>query len=350
MRSNQLNTLVFSVLPIASTRNLCAYETMDHSPLRPKFFRFIFAFFAALLVCSCTHKELCYTHPHISNVQVDFNWSEEPSTYPKSMSVYFFKEGSDAEPLRFEFTEPTGGRIRLTPGVYHAVSVNSDERNHTHQDIYEYDSFCVTTKDASTVAGLSKFGVTPKDLPKAKSAVQERMVLEPNNVWYANARDIFVPDGEDHTMTLDFKSHLVTYNILVRNAANLKWVYGISASMSGLAGGIHIGSGELSDERVTIPFEARWNRDDSTVSGSFTSFGHCPGDKNKHYLQIYAVLADDSYWDFTYDVTDQVHNAPAGNVITIELDGLPIPKPVANGGGFKPTVGDWNSVEIELTM
>ena len=351
MRGDLLNTLVFGVLPIASTHSLCAHEARNCIASQSrKIFRFILASLILLFACSCTHKELCYNHPHITNVNVDFNWTEEPEKVPESMSVYFFKEGSESEPLRFEFTEPTGGRIRLTPGVYHAVSVNSDERNHAVKDTYDYDSFCVTTKDASSVAGLSKFGVAPKDLPRAKSAEQERMAVEPNNVWYANARDISVPDGEDHYVTLDIKSQLVTYNIYVKNAANLKWVYGISASMSGLAGGIHLGSGQLSDERVTIPFVARWNRDDSTVTGSFTSFGHCPTDTNKHYLKIYAVLADDSYWDFTYDVTDQVHNAPAGNLITIELDGLPIPKPVANGGGFKPTVGDWNSVEIELTM
>ena len=304
--------------------------------------------FAALV--SCTHKELCYDHPHVANVNVTFNWTEEPVKVPESMSVYFFRDESADEPLRFEFTEQEGGRIRLTPGIYHALCVNSDER--THQLLYtdEYDSFYVTTKDASSITGLTTFGVTPQNLPRAKSAEDERIVAEPKNVWYSNARDIVVGDGTDHSMSLDIRPQLATYDIEVKNVANLKWVYGVSATMSGLVGGIHLGTGALSEERVTIPFEAQWDKETNTISGSFTTFGHCPTNDNKHYLKIYAVLADGSCWDFTYDVTDIVHNAPDENRITIELDGLPIPKPVANGGGFKPTVDGWNSVEIELKM
>lgn len=299
---------------------------------------------------SCTHKELCYDHPHVTNVNVEFNWTEEPTKVPESMSVYFYKDEFAGEPIRFEFTQRNGGRIRLTPGTYHAVCVNSDERTHQVLDINEYDSFYVTTKDASSITGLSAFGVTPQNVPKAKAAEQERIVAEPKNVWYSNARDIFVGEGTEHSMSLDIKPQLATYNIEVKKVSNLKWVYGVSATMSGLVGGIHIGSGELSEERVTIPFEAQWDKENNTITGSFTTFGHCPTTDNKHFLKIYAVLADGSYWDFTYDVTDIIHNAPDENRITIELDGLPIPKPVANGGGFKPTVGEWNSVEIELKM
>ena len=305
---------------------------------------------AIVALVSCTHKELCYDHPHITNVNVEFNWTEEPEKVPESMSVYFYKDGSSDEPLRFEFTDQTGGRIRLTPGTYHAVSVNSDERNHQVVDINEYDSFYVTTKEAASITGLSTFGVTPQNLPKAKAAVEERIVAEPKNVWYSNARDIVIGDGEDHSVALDIRPQLATYRIEIKNASNLKWVYGVSATMSGLVGGLHIGTGQLSEERVTIPFEAQWNKEENMVTGSFTTFGHCPTKTNKHYLKVYAVLADGSYWDFTYDVTDIVHNAPDENMIVIELDGLPIPKPVANGGGFKPTVGEWNSIEIELKM
>lgn len=312
--------------------------------------RFLIILLSLVSFVACSHKDLCYNHPHVANVKVDFNWTEDPEKVPETMSVYFFKEGSDGEALRFEFTEQSGGKIRLLPGVYHAVCVNSDERNHHVADPNEYHSFYMTTKDAVSVSGLSSFGVTPQDLPKVKSGEKERMVTEPNNVWYSNARDIVIEDDIEQNVSLDIRSQLVTYQVIIRNVSNLKWVYGVSASMSGLSGGLYPGSGELSEEKVTIPFEARWNREDNTVTGSFTSFGHCPSDKNKHFLKVYAVLADNTYWDFTYDVTDIIHNSKDEEVISIELDGLPIPKPVVNGGGFKPTVGEWHSVEIELTM
>ena len=298
---------------------------------------------------NCTHKELCYDHPHISNVNVQFNWMEEPEKTPESMSVYFFEEGEE-KPLRFEFTNKGGGRIRLTEGTYHAISVNSDVRTHILHDIEDFNSFRVSTKDASSIAGLSTFGITPNDLPRMKNTEDERIASAPEYLWHSNARDIYIHDRSEQDVQLELESQVVTYNIEVRNAANLKWVYGMSATISGMAGGFHPATGELSEEKVTIPFEVQMNKEESLITGCLTSFGHYPGDEYPHYLKVYAVLADNSWWDFTFDVTDQIHGAQDNETITILVEELPIPKPVANGGGFKPTVGEWNSIEIELKM
>ena len=34
----------------------------------------------------------------------------------------------------------------------------------------------------------------------------------------------------------------------------------------------------------------------------------------------------------------------------IEVSGLPIPKPIVNGSGFRPTIDTWQGVEIEIGM
>ena len=304
----------------------------------------------ALLVC-CTHKDLCYDHPHVSNISVAFNWVEEPEKFPGSMSVYFFNDVvKERVPLRFEFTDPSGGKIRLNKGTYRAISVNSDTRSNYVVDGNDYDTFCVSTKDASSLSGLSMFGLTHNDLPRAKGSEDERMSVAPESFWYSSLTDFEVEYRTDRGMQLEIKPQIVTHNIEITNVANLKWVYGVSATMSGLSGGFYPGRGELSEEAVTISFEARMDKEKNTISGSFTSFGHCPGETVPHYLKIYAVLADNTWWDFTYNVTDLIHNSPDPYNISIQLDQLPIPKPVANGGGFKPTVGGWNSVEIELQM
>ena len=93
----------------------------------------------------------------------------------------------------------------------------------------------------------------------------------------------------------------------------------------------------------------------------FHIFGHCPrhaeGIHNKHMLTIYAVLADNSKWYYTMDVTETIHNAKAEEEeekterITIYIDeGLPIPKPIVNGSGFQPTIDGWQGEEIEVGM
>lgn len=67
-------------------------------------------------------------------------------------------------------------------------------------------------------------------------------------------------------------------------------------------------------------------------------------------MTIYAVLADESKWYYTYDVTDQIHSAPDQRNVHIVLDGLPLPKPIVNGGGFQPSVDEWQSVDVDIEM
>lgn len=49
-------------------------------------------------------------------------------------------------------------------------------------------------------------------------------------------------------------------------------------------------------------------------------------------------------------MTDQIHNAPDPRNVHIVLDGLPLPKPIVNGGGFKPTVKEWQTVDVDIKM
>lgn len=142
------------------------------------------------------------------------------------------------------------------------------------------------------------------------------------------------------------------YTVEIRNAENLKYVSGISGSLSSLAGGLLPGVGydAISEECVTIPFDAAVSADKTLVTGSLLAFGHCAATQNAHQLTIYAVLADESKWYYTYDVTDQIHSAPDQRNVHIVLDGLPLPKPIVNGGGFQPSVDEWQSVDVDIEM
>lgn len=302
----------------------------------------------AVLASSCRHKELCYNHPHVMEVNVEFIWEKAPQATPKSMSVYFFPENGK-EPLRFEFTDCTGGRIRLSAGTYHAICLNSDTRNNYVKNVSDFHSFCITTKDATALFGLSSFGVKTNEIPKAKDTENERVVVSPEMTWSSCVTDIKITE-QGQTVIFYPERRTSTYTVEIRNVQNLKWVNGLSGTISTMSAGYHPGACCLSEECVTIPFEAVMHRDEDMITGSFSSFGHCPTIVKPHYLTIYGILADGSRWYYDFDVTDQVHNAPDPYEIHIVLEELPFPKPVVNGGGFKPTVDDWNSIEIEIQM
>ena len=43
----------------------------------------------AMILFSCEHKELCFHHPHMVTLRVDFDWKNAPQADPEGMCVYF---------------------------------------------------------------------------------------------------------------------------------------------------------------------------------------------------------------------------------------------------------------------
>lgn len=305
-----------------------------------------------LLLTGCEHKELCHDHPHTTQLQVVFDWAKAPDASPKSMSLYLFpQDGGKA--LRYEFAGHKGGKIRVPAGHYDALCLNSDTEGIYYRNADKRTTFEVTTRTTTLLSRLSSLGVPSQNAPRAEGTKNERVALEPDRVWSDHTENIQLKkatDGQSLTLYPEISIHTCT--IEIRNAENLKYVSGVSASISTMAGGMlpGIGPNALSEERVTIPFGVAMSADKTTITGGIQSFGHCPTTQNSHKLVIYAVLADGSKWYYTYDVTEQFHTAPDPQHVHILLEKLPIPKPIVDGGGFDPSVDEWEDIEVDIEM
>lgn len=320
---------------------------------------------AALILAvttSCEHKELCYDHSHVADVQVVFDWRHAPDADPIAMLLYLFP-ADGSEPQLYWFSNRsggtiTGGTIRVPMGTYHAVCLNTDTENISHRNTERHETFHVTTHTTSLLSSLATLGVRSASPPRAESTEDERVVLPPDMLWTDHSEDIVVTESsETQTITFYPQVSVSRYTVEIRNAQNLKYVHGVSGSLSSLAGGLlpSKGADALTEECVTIPFDAAIEEDDkgekTIVTGSLQAFGHHDQSKgNKHGLIIYAVLDDGSKWYYTYDVTDQIHAAPDKRNVHILLEELPLPKPIANGGGFQPDVDEWDTVNIPIEM
>lgn len=312
------------------------------------------AVLAVLSLTSCEHKDLCHDSLHVVNVKVVFDWRKAPDAAPASMSLYLFPTHG-GEALRYEFTDRNGGIIRVPVGHYDAFCLNSDTENVTYRNTGSKTTFEVTTRTADLLSGLSALGVRSASVPRARGTEDERIVLPPDMLWSDHAEGIGLnQETAAPTITLYPAVSVCRYTVEIRNAKNLKYVSGVGSSISGLAGGLLPGAGAdaLTGERVTIPFDAVTGKDKdgekTVITGGLLTFGHKAG--NNHTLTVYAVLADGSKWYYTYDVTDQIHSAPDPRNVHIVLDGLPLPKPIVNGGGFQPEVEDWQTVPIDIEM
>lgn len=308
---------------------------------------YLLAALTALGAAACEHKELCYDHRHDVELEVVFDWQNDPDADPATMDLYLIPENGGSA-SRYQFPNRNGGRITVPLGRYHAFGINSDSETNVLRGKESWNTFEVYTVDASL---LSALGVRAEEPPRAEGTEDERVAYTPDRLWTADRQTLAMTDPErSYKITLYPDNRLCNYTVTIRNAENLKHIRGLSGSLSSLAGGLMVADASLTEERVTMSFGAQ-SDGESTVTAAFHTLGHCPTLPNPHKLVIYAVLADNSKWYYTYDVTDQIHNAPDPRNVAIVLDGLPLPKPIVNGGGFQPDVNDWEDgdrIEIEM--
>lgn len=78
---------------------------------------------------------------------------------------------------------------------------------------------------------------------------------------------------------------------------------------------------------------------------------------DQNFLGIGMTLRNNYSYDVTIDITEQMHNKPAGGVITVYFDAAGIPDedlekhPQSTGGGFNANVENWaNEVNAEVTI
>lgn len=292
---------------------------------------------------SCGEKELCYTHPHGRQVSVQFDWRHAPDARPVSMSLYLFPMDGESS-AQYEFAGRKGGMIDLSPGSYGALCANDDSPRNYFRNTNSRKTFEVYTREVRTLEGVDEL---ISNLPRAKDAGDEPVVHEPDSVWCDVTQSPFVLPGVrdsvslPHALTLYPRPLFRTCTVEIQNVENLKYTRGtLSATLSGLSGGVMVASGVPTDERVTVPFILH-SRDTTTLVGSFRTFGYTPGKQASHRLVVYATLRDGGRRYFTYDVTSQVRNSTDPLHIHIVLDKLPLPKAISGGDGLKVTLGKW---------
>ena len=196
---------------------------------------YLLAALAVLVAAACEHKELCYDHTHTVDVRVVFDWKNAPDAAPETMSLYLFPKAG-GEPLRYEFTDRRGGTITVPMGAYDALGLNSDTERLYFRNMNRRETFEVYTREANLLAAL---GVRSDDAPRAEGAQDERAVAQPDRLWCDCAEGIELKRGvAGQTVTLYPSRAVRSYTVEIRNAENLKYVKGLSGSLSGMACGL----------------------------------------------------------------------------------------------------------------
>ena len=324
---------------------------MKHSPQSRRWVATGSLLLLLCLLTGCEYKDLCYDHSHSDKVFVTFDWQKAPQHTATSMTVLFYNiDNPSQQPIRYDYPL-SGGSATLEPGRWRAVTYNNNTETILYRGAGAWNTIEAYTRLSSIEEGTQ---LTRAGMPQANGAEQERVILEPDPIWGCVSEEFtLVADGDGYHLVFMPEYRYITLKVKIANVPNLKYTEGIGGAISGVAASRYIATGELGQQMATEAFTVQ-KTGDETLEATVNIFGRRTDASDiAHYLTIYAILADGSKWYYTYDVSQQMHNPkqnPDDHHVYIELDDLPVPKPIVNGSGFQPTIDGWQGIEIPVDM
>lgn len=302
------------------------------------------------IACGCTNKELCFDHSHVAEMRVKFNWKNAPEANPGGMTVFFYNRNGYVR--RFDLQGREGGTVRVPIGMYDIVAYNNDLQNTQAFGADAFGSHGLRTSECSVLEPMSLTGLSEPAITS-----NERVVAAADMIWCAIARGVEIKEAEvsgEREIILEPERLVAVYTVEVRGIKGLERVEDISGSLTGLSGSVTLDGWTLSAERVTVPFAFEKVGDDM-IRGRFCVFGHPEDCREGHRLLLYLwmksghkfMIGRDSE---RFDVASQIHGASDSRNVNIVIDGVTMPQPIGEGGGFIPSVDDWIEVDIGIEI
>lgn len=304
------------------------------------------------LFMSCEHKNLVDDGTETPEIKILFDWGNAPDANPASVVAYLFPESDVNSPLRYNFSGKTGGKANVPGGRYVGIGMNSDNtdwarfRNTNDSELFE-----VYTSDLSN---LTTLGLDTRSIPRAPESESERMAEAVADKMWTDRQDNISVDPFRQNQVITFYPEEITchYTVTINDIKNINYLQGanLDATLSGLSESYLVGQKVTSSTPVTMPVVLRQIDGKNSVFGSFLNFGNTYNRSHRNYLTVYLIYENHTGSYATFDVTDQVRNAPDPRNVNIVVNGLDLPYPIASGSGFVPNVNEWNSVDYNLEM
>ena len=270
-----------------------------------------------------------------------------------------------------DFVGPEGGYISPEPGTYDILVYNFE----TESTILRgEDDFLKAEAYTNEISPYLKGQIKPlleqrrklRQERLASSSVsetaatddEERVVYEPDHLFVGRVKGQEIPqllleEGDrEIVIEVEATSIVETWKIEIRGVQGAEYISSISAIISGQAASTYLYSGEDSDESVSVYFTMQTNRartsDEGMIMGSFNTFGKKPGVESELSLDVSITDSGGNTYDLHYDITSDFQDNPE-RVIVIE-DDISIDPPSSGGGGFDPSVEDWDNVTSDIDL
>ncbi len=291
---------------------------------------------AAVFMPGCENNELCYDHTHVTELNVEFDWSQAPDADPSTMVVHFFRPDGSLY-RRVEFTQRTGGKVRLEAGEYSILFHNGNmetvyELGNSHSD------YALSGVSRSILEPMGREG----DAPRPPESADQLIFSAPDQVWAGSHSAIeILPGVAGQTVKLTPVEATMEYTVEITGVENLRDDIDVSAAITGMSPLYRLAEGCHGGEAATLPISVE-RVGDNTLVAHFRTFGHCPQTELAHTFSVYTS----NKFFVNYDITEKMHNAPDPRHVVIEIHGLRLPD-----AGMGTEISGWENVEeYEIDM
>ena len=284
------------------------------------------------------------------------NAGEVPAPETMRVDLYDVKTGK----LKYtDYIEAEGGYIHPAPGTYDMVVYNIGTEAvqiRNESDINEIEAY--TSEVSAFLKGqLAQFfadiAKIKESQERSKSPADEKDLYEPDHSFVGRAEDVEIPviyEGEEREVVIEVDAHpeVETWKVTVANVKGLEYVQNVVAVISGQAESHFIGRGEDSGESVSIYFEKKKDMENKVLTGTFNTFGKHPTEKGILSLDINVTDTGGSDHHFHFDVDSHFQDNPDSHIVID--DPIEIEEPKVAGGGFAPSVDDWEDINTDIDL
>lgn len=309
-----------------------------------------------LLTEGCAHKDLNNDAPTTiaENVEIVFDWSKVTDPQASTMALYLYSE--DHEVMNFWFKNREGGLIRSYGGKHTAIChSNDDPYSHRMRNQHSHVEMEIFTDNSSMLAGQ---GISTRSIPRAPGTEQEPLRTTPSILYGTQHSDLNIRvSALPQTITFYPEELVCRYSVEFVNVENLQSAdLRIDATISSLAGGYYPGRMAPTSESVSHTFTLKSDEGMTSLHSQFFTFGVPPGEERPHMICVYVALKNKTGNFYTFDVSDQINNAPDPHNVDIKIYGLKLPElpddppepPVE--GDISVEVDNWNTIHFDLPV
>ena len=256
-----------------------------------------------------------------------------------------------------DFCGPEGGLIHSVPGSYHVLACSLDGSTVLFDGRGQLNTFHATAAEADPETkrlflACRETAGHEEASGRTKAVDDDALVLiEPDAIYSGQLGGLEVPvlteSDDEFTFTIETSFALSQGQFVITGLTHTDRIGSVQVFLTGLSAGRRIADGQPDAATAVQTFYLN-SIVEGRLQGTFNYFGTPVTVAEKNMAYIVVTDTGGGRYLFVADVTAQIHgNEHPQAEIDLAFD---IPDPAVGGGGFQPTVGDWDVIFIDVPI